>query len=128
MTVSAMKQFLLAAAATLALAAPALAPQAFAQGAATGDAAHGKQLFMQDACYTCHGTTGAGGGPAGPALAHQGLPPEAIMQQLRHPQTGMPAYTDKILPDKDAADIVAYIQSLSQGPKPNAKDIPLLNQ
>lgn len=40
----------------------------------------------------------------------------------------MPAYTDKILPDKDAADIVAYIQPLSAGPKANAKDIPLLNQ
>jgi mono/diheme cytochrome c family protein len=128
MTVSAMKQFLLAAAAALALAAPAFAPLAFAQGAAVGDAAHGEQLFMQDACYTCHGTTGAGGGPAGPALAHQSLPPEAIIEQLRHPQVRMPAYTDKILPDKDAADIVAYIQALSQGPKPAAKDIPLLNQ
>ena len=123
MPVSTMKQFLLAAAALLAFAAPAPA-----QVAASGDAAHGKQLYMSDACYTCHGTTGAGGGPAGPALAHQGLPAEAIMQQLRHPQTRMPAYSDKILPDKDAADIVAYIQSLSQGPKPTAKDIPLLNQ
>ena len=122
MPVNAMKQFLLAAAAV------ACAAPAFAQGAASGDAAHGKQLYMSDACYTCHGTTGAGGGPAGPALAHQGLPAEAILQQLRHPQARMPAYTDKILPDKDAADIVAYIQSLSQGPKPNAKDIPLLNQ
>jgi mono/diheme cytochrome c family protein len=50
------------------------------------------------------------------------------MQQLRHPQTRMPAYSDKVLPDKDVADIVAYIQSLSQGPKPSAQDIPLLNQ
>jgi mono/diheme cytochrome c family protein len=121
MAVSTMKQFLLAAA-VLAFATPVIA-----QGTA-GDAAHGKQLYMQDACYTCHGTTGAGGGPAGPALAHQGLPAEAILQQLRHPQTRMPAYTDKILPDKDAADIVAYIEALSQGPKPSAKDIPLLNQ
>ena len=123
MTVSTMRQFLLAGAAVLALAAPAAA-----QGAAAGDAVHGKQLFMQDACYTCHGTTGAGGGSAGPALAHQGLSPEAIMQQLRRPQARMPAYTNKILPDQDAADIIAFIQSLSQGPKPNAKDIPLLNQ
>jgi mono/diheme cytochrome c family protein len=123
-----MTRFLLAAAAVLAVTAPALAPLAFAQGAAAGDAMHGKQLYMQEACYTCHGTSGAGGGPAGPALAHQGLPPEAILQQLRQPQARMPAYTDKILPDKDVADIVAYIQSLSQGPKPSAKDIPLLNQ
>jgi mono/diheme cytochrome c family protein len=121
MPVSAMKQFLLVAG-VLAFAAPA-----FAQGAASGDAARGKQLYMSDACYTCHGTTGAGGGPAGPALAHQGLPAEAILQQLRHPQARMPAYTEKTLPDNDAADIIAYIQSLSQAPKPNAKDIPLLN-
>jgi mono/diheme cytochrome c family protein len=121
MPVSAMKQFLLVAG-VLAFAAPA-----FAQGAASGDAARGKQLYMSDACYTCHGTTGAGGGPAGPALAHQGLPAEAILQQLRHPQARMPAYTEKTLPDNDAADIAAYIQSLSQAPKPNAKDIPLLN-
>jgi mono/diheme cytochrome c family protein len=125
---SAMKQVLVAAIATLSWAMPAFAPLAFAQGATAGDPAHGKQLFMADACYTCHGTTAGGGGPAGPALAHQNLPPEAIMQQLRHPQTRMPAYTDKVLPDKDAADIIAYIQSLSQGPKANAKDIPVLNQ
>jgi mono/diheme cytochrome c family protein len=116
-----MKHILIAAVVTLSWAVPA-----FAQTAASGDAAHGKQLFMAEACYTCHGTTGAGGGPSGPALAHQGLAPEAILQQLRHPQTRMPAYTDKVLPDKDAADIVAYIQSLPQGPA--AKDIPLLNQ
>ena len=123
-----MRHILVAAIATLSWAMPAFAPLAVAQGATAGDPAHGKQLFMAEACYTCHGTTAAGGGPAGPALAHQGLPPEAIMQQLRHPQTRMPAYSDKVLPDKDVADIVAYIQSLSQGPKPSAKDIPLLNQ
>ena len=117
-----MRQFLLVAV-TMSLTMPA-----FAQGAASGDAAHGKQLYMSDACYTCHGTTGAGGGPAGPALAHQGLPAAAIIQQLRHPQGRMPAYTDKILPDRDEADIIAYIEALSQGPKPSAKDIPLLNQ
>jgi mono/diheme cytochrome c family protein len=121
MTMSATMRFLFTAAAALVFAAPA-----FAQSAVSGDAGHGKQLLLQDACYTCHGTTGAGGGPAGPALAHQGLPPEAIIQQLRHPQARMPAYTDKVLPDKDAADIVAYIQSLPQGPA--AKDVPLLNQ
>jgi mono/diheme cytochrome c family protein len=118
---SAMKQFLIVALATLSGALPA-----FAQSAASGDAAHGKQIFLQQACYTCHGTTGAGGGPAGPPLAHQGLSPEAIMQQLRHPQARMPAYTDKALPDKDAGDVVAYIQSLPQAAA--AKDIPLLNQ
>jgi mono/diheme cytochrome c family protein len=122
-----MMRHILIAAVALSFAMPAFATLAFAQGGASaGNADHGKQLFLADACYTCHGTTGGGGGPAGPALAHQGLSPEAILQQLRHPQTRMPAYTDKVLRDKDAADIVAYIQSLPQGTA--AKDIPLLNQ
>jgi mono/diheme cytochrome c family protein len=31
-----------------------------------GDPAAGKRLFLRDGCYQCHGTTGAGGGIAGP--------------------------------------------------------------
>ena len=111
----------------VALTAVALAVPSFAQGAAAGDAARGKQIFMADACYTCHGTTGAGGGPAGPRLIHTGLSPEAILQQLRHPQAQMPAYTEQILPAQDAADIIAYIQSLSATPAPKPADIPLLS-
>jgi len=117
MPVKAMRLLLIAAMATLSWAMPACAKRS------AGDLARGKQLYMSDACYTCHGTTGAGGRPAGPARAHQGLPPEAIIRQLRRPQARMPAHTDKLLPDKDAADIVAYIEALSQGPKATAKDI-----
>ena len=112
----------------VALAAVAFAAPSFAQGAApAGDATHGKQVFMADACYTCHGTTGAGGGPAGPRLAHDGLSPEAILQQIRHPQAQMPAYSEQILPAQDAADIIAYLQSLSATPAPKPADIPLLS-
>ena len=65
-----------------------------------GDATRGKELFMRDACYTCHGTTGAGGGAlGGPRLAHAGLTPNAILNELRHPRTAMPAYSEKILSD-----------------------------
>lgn len=109
-----------------------LAASAFAQGAAqntagAGDAARGKDVYMKDACYTCHGTAGEGGA-MGPQIAHVGLNADAIKQQLRDPQAQMPAYTAKILSDAELADIVAYIQSLSQGPKPTGKDIPLLNE
>jgi mono/diheme cytochrome c family protein len=34
----------------------------------TGDKANGQKLFMADGCYQCHGTTGHGGGGAGPTL------------------------------------------------------------
>jgi hypothetical protein len=40
----------------------------------------------------------------------------------------MPVYTEKVLPDSEAADLIAYVLSLSEGPPPTAKDIPLLNR
>lgn len=119
-----MKHFMIIGAAALVV---ALAPAVHAQGAAAGDAARGKQVYMKDACYTCHGTVGEGGA-AGPKIAHAGLSADAIEHQLREPQAQMPPYTAKILSDAEAADIAAYIQSLSQAPAPAAKDIPLLNQ
>jgi mono/diheme cytochrome c family protein len=95
----------------------------------TGDAAHGKAIFLRDNCYTCHGTAGAGGGAlGGPRLAHAGLTSNAILNELRHPRAVMPAYSEKVLSDTEAADIVAYIQSLSRAPGADAKTIPLLNQ
>lgn len=104
-----------------------LGTPAFAQN--TGDAARGKEIFLRDNCYTCHGTTGAGGGAlGGPPLSHAGLTPNAIMNELRHPRAVMPPYTATILSDAEAAEIVAYIQSLSREPDTNAKAIPLLNQ
>jgi ubiquinol-cytochrome c reductase cytochrome c subunit len=95
----------------------------------TGDAARGEEIFLRDNCYTCHGTTGAGGGAlGGPRLAHTGLTSNAILNELRHPRAVMPAYSEKVLSDTEAADIVAYVQSLSREPAADAKTIPLLNQ
>ena len=98
---------------------------AWAQSAApAGDAAHGKALFATDGCYQCHGYVGQGG-VAGPRLGPPPIAYEAFTAQLRHPRAEMPPYEAKILPDKDAADIYAYLQTL---PKPPAvKDVPLLN-
>ena len=93
-----------------------------------GDAARGRAIFMRDNCYTCHGTTGAGGGAlGGPRLAHAGLTPNAILNELRHPRAVMPAYTEKVLSDAEAADIVAYIGLLSRNPARSPRDIPSLN-
>ena len=100
-----------------------------AQAQDLGDATRGKEIFLRDNCYTCHGTTGAGGGAlGGPRQAHAGLTPNAISNELRHPRAIMPAYSEKILSDAQAADIVAYVQSLSREPAADAKTIPLLNQ
>jgi mono/diheme cytochrome c family protein len=101
---------------------------ASASAQSSPDAARGKQFYMRYACYTCHGSTGASTSFVGPKLAHAGLTANQIIRQLRRPQAQMPAYTEKVLPDSEAADLAAYVLSLSQGPTPTGKDIPLLNR
>ncbi len=93
---------------------------------ASGDPVQGKRLFLTDGCYQCHGTTGAGGGMAGPRLAPDPLPLEGVKAKLRTASGRMPVYTAAVLTDAQIADIVAYLQSIPGG-KP-AKDIPLLNR
>ena len=106
----------------------ALTAPALAQGITAGDAARGKEIYMRDACYTCHGTTGASTSFVGPKLAHSNLTPAEILRQLRHPRAQMPAYTERVLPDSEAADVIAYIRSLPQGAAPTGKEIPQLNR
>lgn len=86
--------------------------------------ARGKQLYMKDKCYTCHGTRGAGGGIAGPKLAPNPLPLEAVKIQLRQPASRMPPYSPMVLSDAQVADIYAYLKSIPAS-KP-ASEIPLL--
>lgn len=96
-----------------------------AWGAPHADAKRGKRLFLRDGCYACHGTQGAGGGIAGPQLAPDPPPFEAVLAQLRAPANRMPLYTKKVLSDADAADIYAYLKSIPPG-RPSSR-IPLLN-
>src|SRR5262245_49122514 len=100
-----------------------------AQGAqqASGDAARGKQLYTTIGCSYCHGTAGQGGGgrTGGLRLAQMGIAYPAFLNQLRQPQDEMPPYVASVLPDKDVADIYAFVSSLP--PPPDAKSIPILN-
>ncbi len=89
---------------------------------AGGNAAHGKQLYMDTGCYQCHGTRGAGG--AGPRLAPTPLPIAAFQIQLRHPRVRMPIYTGVVMPDADVADIYAYLLSIPKAK--TASEIPML--
>ncbi len=91
----------------------------------TGDAANGKHLFMTVGCYECHGTTGAGGGPAGPRLAPSPLPFVAVKAKLRTASGRMPVFSEAVLKDSEIADILAYLQSIPAGK--SARDIDLLN-
>src|ERR1700722_18654512 len=91
-----------------------------------GDPVEGKRLFLRDGCYQCHGTTGAGGGIAGPRLAPNPLPLEGVKAKVRTASGRMPVYSPAVLKDAEIADIVAYLQSIPQGRE--AKDIPALNR
>ena len=106
----------------------ALVTGAVAQGAQQtgGDSARGKQLYTTIGCSYCHGTAGQGGGgrTGGLRLAQMGIAFPAFLNQLRKPQDEMPPYVASVLPDKDVADIYAFVASLP--PPPDAKSIPIL--
>lgn len=101
---------------------------AWAQNAPAGDAANGKRVYLADGCFTCHGRSGQGGAmnyPT-PILAQTALPLEAFRAIVRVGPNDMPAFSEKVLPDKDLADIHTFLRSLP-GRRP-ANQIPLLNQ
>lgn len=93
-----------------------------AQQTGHGDAARGKQLFMQDGCYECHGDVGQGG--VGFRLAPNPLPTAVILAYIRNPSGEMPPYVSKVISDQDVADIHAYLETIPK-PPPLA-DIPEL--
>jgi mono/diheme cytochrome c family protein len=99
-----------------------------AEDAPAGDPVNGKRLYLADGCFECHGRAGQGGNfnYQTPALAQIALPVESFIAFLREAPNDMPSFSAEVLPDKEATDIHAFLQSLP-GPRP-AKDIPLLNQ
>ena len=98
---------------------------AAAQTAPAGNAEKGKQVFMKENCYYCHGTVGQGSRD-GARLYNTALNADGLIRYVRKPVGAMPAYTEKILSDQDLRDVYAYLKSL---PAPKApKDIPLLEQ
>jgi mono/diheme cytochrome c family protein len=93
--------------------------------ATTGNAARGKQLFLDYGCYACHGYNAQTGN--GQRLLPPRLTEQAFKLYIRAPRTQqMPAYSTKLISDSEAADIYAYILSLPR--EPELKDVPLLNQ
>ncbi len=122
-----MSTFKLVAAAGLFAAAMLGAASVGAQDTPAGDAAHGRVVFLKEACFTCHGRSGQGGAYNGPApiLAQTALPLEGFRAQIRNPVNDMPAYSDAVLSDKDIADIYAFVKSLPGARSP--KDVPILN-
>ena len=89
-----------------------------------GDVANGKQVFMRNGCYQCHGTVGQGG-LGGARLAQTKLTLAGFTSYVRNPAPGsMPPYRAKVMSDQELADVFAYVQSVPP-PVPRA-DIPIL--
>src|SRR6266481_6345006 len=93
---SSMKKILLIAMLSL----PAVAT---AQSSASGNAETGKRLFMKHNCYYCHGTSGQGGRD-GARIAQTALNLQGLMRYVRRPTGAMPAFTEKILSDREVTD------------------------
>ncbi|MGH9375448.1 MAG: c-type cytochrome, partial [Terriglobia bacterium] len=87
--------------------------------------ANGRRLFKKDGCYECHGFEAQGSPTTGPRLGPDPIPLEVLIQYVRKPTGQMPPYTDKVISDKELADIYAFLKSLPQPPA--AKTIPLLH-
>jgi ubiquinol-cytochrome c reductase cytochrome c subunit len=79
--------------------------------ALAASAEKGKSLFMIHGCFQCHGTVGQGGN-AGPKLAPNPMPYEALANFVRTTSRQMPPYREAILSNEDLADIYAYLQSV----------------
>ena len=105
--------------------APAAGTQPAAAPATTGNAMRGKDLFLSYSCYACHGYNAQTGN--GARLLPMRMNQQVFSLYIRAPKTpGMPAYSQKVLSDAQAADIYAYVLSLPKAPE--LKDVPLLNQ
>lgn len=96
-----------------------VAASAMAQGTPSGDAKAGLASFNKYGCYTCHGIVGQGTLRDGPRL-NPPIPYQALVAQVRTPRYEMPAYTEVQMPEKDIADIYAYLDSLPKRPDPKA--------
>ena len=97
-----------------------------ASTAPAGDAEKGKKLFVERACWQCHGLAAQGGGIAGPRLAGRLPPWAAFSRYVRSPTEEMVPYTQKALPDAELADIYAWLRAIP--PPPAVGSIPQLNR
>ena len=89
----------------------------------SGNADNGKQLFVKNGCYECHGREGQGSNMSGPRIAPDPIPFDVLLNYVRKPRGEMPPYTAKVISDRDLADIYAYLQSRKE--PPTAKALPL---
>ena len=88
----------------------------------TGDVKRGKDLFEKKlSCYACHGFDGQTGTPR---LVPVGRAEDAFVAFVRKPTgRGMPSFV--ATPERDLADVYAYIRSIPQA-APSVDSLPAL--
>ena len=103
----------------------AQAPEA-AAAAPQGNAASGAKLYVDRACWQCHGLAAQGGGIAGPRLAGRVQVWAAFAAYVRRPTEEMIPYTPNVLSDAELADIFAWLRALP--PPPAVDSLPVLSR
>lgn len=79
--------------------------------------AEGQRLFMEH-CNQCH-VGGAAG--VGPSLNDKPLPPWLVRFQVRHGFGGMPAYSRRVISDRELEDVITYVRYLRFHPNDAAR-------
>ena len=94
------------------------------EDAPAGSTKTGEELYAKQGCYECHGWVAQGANFSGPRIAPPVLPYESFLEQIRQPRSDMPPYSERVLTDKQLADIYAFLQTIPE--PPDRKTIPLL--
>jgi len=72
----------------------------------------GHQVYIDKQCVACHGKVGQGG--IGPVLADSSLPFDRFVHALRTAIAPKPKYNTAELPDQDAYNVYAWLESLAR--------------
>jgi mono/diheme cytochrome c family protein len=122
-----MRPFLLLIVMAMASASGAQTPATLPPGqpaAPVSDVENGKTIYTAYGCYQCHNYAAHGGG-AGPRLAPRPIPLKAFTDYVRKPTADMPPYTERVVTNKEIADIYAYLLTIPA--PPSVGSIPILN-
>lgn len=77
----------------------------------TGNVDAGRDTYVKKGCYACHGREGQGSPTTGPRLGPNPTALSAFTRYVRAPRGTMPPYTEKVLSDRELADIHAFLQA-----------------
>ena len=92
---------------------------------ANADVERGRQLYMDNGCFSCHGTVGQGSDRSGaPKLAPDPYPYEAFRALVRTPRETMPRLDVKHVNDEQLQLMHRFLVSIPKGVA--AKDIAML--